>query len=159
MVSLNDGLPVQQGAQNGDGERPASPLGQVEHPRCRARLRKIDNGTYKRHVFKANLHERERALKEDAPPEPSTAEENAAEEKATTKGEGESAELEIFNRYIEAAKSCGQSIAGLTPAKLQKVMDKQAGAIKKKLGVKNVKFRVEVVEGKVKLKARALKAS
>ncbi|MFT5444753.1 MAG: hypothetical protein ACI8W3_003810, partial [Myxococcota bacterium] len=40
------------------------------------------------------------------------------------------------------------------------VMDKQAGAIKKKLGsdVKNVTFRVEVVDGKVKLKARAGKA-
>ncbi len=122
-------------------------------------LRKIDNGTYKRHVFKANLHERERALREDTPPEPSTAGENAGEKEKTTKGEAKSAEVEIFNRYIEAAKSCGQSIAGLTPAKLQKVMDKQAGAIKKKLGVKDVKFRVEVVGGKVKLKARALKAS
>ena len=38
-------------------------------------------------------------------------------------------------------------------------MDKQAGSIKKKLGVENVKFRVEVVEGKVKLKARASKPS
>lgn len=112
-------------------------------------LRRIEAGTYKRHVFKANLHERERGIGEDTPvaaaPTP---------EAKPAAGDGD-----IFNLYLEAAKSCGQNTAGLTPQKLQAVMEKQAGAIKKKLGVKDVKFRVEVVEGKVKLKARGLKAS
>lgn len=111
-------------------------------------LRRIENGTYKRHVFKANLHERERGIA-NAPPTRASRDENKAG------GDGD-----IFNRYMDAAKSCGQNTTGLTPEKLKSVMDKQAGAIKKKLGsdVKNVTFRVEVVDGKVKLKARAGKA-
>lgn len=111
-------------------------------------LRRIEAGTYKRHVFKANLHERERGIVSEPPKGRA-----AAAKKAT--GDGD-----IFSSYMDAAKSCGQSTAGLTPEKLKSVMDKQAGAIKKKLGgdVKNVNFRVEVVDGKVKLKARAVKA-
>ncbi len=115
-------------------------------------LRRMENGTYKRHIFKANLHERERAIAEDPPP--ATTAVAKAKRGRSDRGAGD-----IFDNYIEAAKSCGQSTAGLTPAKLQAVMEKQAGAIKKKLGVKEVTFRVEVVEGKVKLKARASKAS
>ena len=38
-------------------------------------------------------------------------------------------------------------------------IDKKANAIKEKLGVKDLTFRVEVVDGKVKLKARAQKAN
>ena len=49
--------------------------------------------------------------------------------------------------------------SGLTPAKLQGAIDKKANAIKEKLGVKDLTFRVEVVDGKVKLKARAQKAN
>lgn len=110
-------------------------------------LRKIENGTYQRHVFKANLHDRAR---NEAAISPSPADTRA------TPG---SADEDIFNSYIAAAKTCGQNVKGLTPAKLQSVIDKQAAAIKKKLGVKDVTFRVEVVDGQVKLKARAVKAS
>ena len=112
-------------------------------------LRKIENGTYKRHVFKANLHDREREAAKDSPPPTS---------KAPVKDEG-SSEANIFDSYIEAAKSCGQSTKGLTPAKLQSVIDKQAAAIKKKMGAKDVTFRVEVVDGKVKLKAKAVRSN
>ena len=115
-------------------------------------LRKMEAGTYKRHIFKANLHERERRLKD----EQEFVEGSTPEAKPTA---GTDPAEDIFKRYMEAAKSCGQNTAGLTPAKLQKIMDKQAGAIKQKLGVTTVKFRVEVVKGKVKLKARALKTS
>jgi hypothetical protein len=59
---------------------------------------------------------------------------------------------------MEAAKSCGQNTRGLTPAKLQSVIDKQTAAIQKKHGARDVKFRVEVVDGQVKLKARAVQA-
>ncbi|MCH7867902.1 MAG: hypothetical protein IH881_09410 [Myxococcales bacterium] len=114
-------------------------------------LRKIENGTYQRHVFKANLHDRARneAAISSSP----------ADSPADTRATPGSADEDIFNSYIEAAKTCGQNVKGLTPAKLQSVIDKQAAAIKKKLGVKDVTFRVEVVDGQVKLKARAVKAS
>ncbi|MCP5042172.1 MAG: hypothetical protein GY944_14180 [bacterium] len=110
-------------------------------------LRKIENGSYKRHVFKANLHDRERGLT-GSPASP-----------APGAKKGGAQEGDIFASYMKAAKSCGQNTAGLTPEKLQGVINKQAAAIKKKMGAKDVKFRVEVVDGKVKLKAKATKVA
>lgn len=112
-------------------------------------LRKMESGTYQRHIFKANLHDRERGIAQAPPPAARSG--PAAKE---SRGSGD-----IFESYVKAAKSCGQNIAGLTSAKLQAIIEKQASAIKKQLGAKHVKFRVEVVDGKVKLKASATKAS
>ena len=107
-------------------------------------LRKIENGTYQRHVFKAKLHERERGV---APPP-------AAGGKARAGGSAN-----IFDDYVKAAKSCGQDTSKLTPDKLKAAIAKQEAAVKKKLGVEKVKFRVEVEEGRVKLKATAVRGS
>ena len=72
-------------------------------------LRKIETGTYKRHIFKANLHERERGLQKEEPPPA-----EAAAPKVKRAPEPGSAEV-IFKSYMEAAESCGQNTAGLTP--------------------------------------------
>ncbi len=109
-------------------------------------LRRIENGTYKRHVFKANLHERERG--EASTPTPGPGRKAAATDQSS-----------IFDSYVAAAKNCGQNTSGLTPEKLQTVISKQEAAIKKKLGVEKVKFRVEVQDGKVKLKATAVRGA
>jgi hypothetical protein len=106
-------------------------------------LRKIENGSYHRHIFKANLRERERV---GAPPPTSAP--------AKSKGGGQK---DIFDDYLKAARSCGQDTSKLTPKKLQAAVAKQEAAIKKKLGVEKVKFRVEVENGKVKLKATAVR--
>lgn len=111
-------------------------------------LRKMEAGTYKRQVFKANMRDRERGLDPETPLAPPKSSEKL----------GRDIE-DIFANYVKAAESCGQNTSGLTPAKLQGAIDKKANAIKKRLGVKDLKFRVEVVDGKVKLKARAQKAS
>ncbi len=107
-----------------------------------ATLRQIEAGTYKRHLFKAKLHERERGLGAGAagagsstPPAPT--------------------DPEIFETYRDAAMACGQSVKGLTPEKLQSVIDRQGTALREKLGCDNVNFRVVVEGGKVKLKASA----
>ena len=63
----------------------------------------------------------------------------------------------LFDSYVSAAQACGQKIAGLTPQKLQAVVDKQTGALRSKLGCKDVTFRVVVKDGKVKLKAGAVR--
>ena len=111
-------------------------------------LRKMEAGTYKRQVFKANLRDRERGLDPETPQAPPKI------------AEKQSSDTEdIFANYVKAAESCGQNTSGLTPAKLQGAIDKKANAIKEKLGVKDLTFRVEVVDGKVKLKARAQKAN
>jgi len=109
-------------------------------------LRRIENGTYKRHVFKANLHDRTRA--DPLPPAAAGGSKRA-----------ESKKEDLFTSYLAAAKSCGQDVSGLTPEKLQNAIQKQEAAVKKKLGVDKVRFRVEVEGGKVKLKAAAIRPS
>ncbi|MCG8590155.1 MAG: hypothetical protein MJE66_12760 [Proteobacteria bacterium] len=105
-------------------------------------LRKIEQGTYQRQVFRANLHERERGL---APP-PSARKGGAGQQEG------------LFEAYKEAAQACGQNVAGLTPQKLQAVVAKQEKAIRERYGVDQVKFRVVVQEGRVKLKAAPVRS-
>ena len=100
-------------------------------------LRQIEAGTYKRHVFKANLR---------GPAIPTAADgEQAQPDKPKT----------LFEAYQEAARACGQNVESLTPAKLQAAIRRQEAALKERLGCDNVDFRVVVSNGKVKLKASA----
>lgn len=103
-------------------------------------LREIDNGTYKRHLFKADLHERERDLVSGGPAKrPLPADSGGT----------------LFDSYRDTAMACGQNISALTPEKFQRVIEKQESALRKKLGCDAVDFRVVVEDGKVKLKASA----
>lgn len=106
-------------------------------------LRQIEAGTYKRHVFKADLRDRERGLGVDrtggAPGEAG----------------GDDSRADLFETYRDAMMATGQDVSGLTPDKLQKALAKQEAAVKKKLGCDSVDFKVVVSGGKVKLKAAA----
>jgi len=103
-------------------------------------IRQIEAGTYKRHVFKADLRDAERAK-------------NA--ERRLSGGPRPAAESgdALFESYRDAALACGQNVKGLTPEKLQSVVAKQEAALRKKLGCEKVDIRVVVEKGKVKLKA------
>lgn len=105
-----------------------------------ATLRQIEAGTYKRHIFKADLRDRERA------PEPKKTPASAA---------SDAQDGDIFETYRDAMLATGQNTSGLTPAKLQKAIAKQEAALKKKLGCERVNFKVVVQGGKVRLKAAA----
>ena len=100
-----------------------------------ATLRQIEAGTYRRHLFKADLHDRQRGAPERR---------GAAASKT---------DADIFDAYREAAAACGQDVRSLTREKLQSVIRKQETALRKKLGCERVNFRVVVEKGKVKLKA------
>jgi len=98
-------------------------------------LRKIEHGTYSRHRFKADLHEK-----------PDTAQPSRAGAGTGTGG------ADLYQAYMQARKSCGQSVKGLSPAKLQATLAKQEAAVKKRYGNAKVKYRVVVEGGKAKLK-------
>ncbi|MCR9094508.1 MAG: hypothetical protein NXI30_09845 [bacterium] len=108
-------------------------------------LRQIEAGTYKRHVFKADLRDRERGL-DGATPGSASATGGGA--KGNDRGE-------LFETYRDAMMATGQNTKGLTPEKLQKAIAKQEAAIKQKYGCDSVDFKVVVTDGKVKLKAAA----
>jgi len=104
--------------------------------------RQIEAGTYKRHVFKANMRERDRARQEDRM------------KSAEARGEGRGDRRgELFDAYREAARSCGQDVSKISPERLDAVIRKQEAQLKRRLGCDRVDFRVVVQDGKVKLKA------
>ena len=109
-------------------------------------LRQIDAGTYKRHVFKADLRDRERGI----------APEGAGKGRAGGARNAGGGIDDLFETYRDAMMATGQNAKGLTPEKLQKAIDKQEAAIKKKYGCDRVDFKVVVTDGKVKLKAAAV---
>ena len=105
-------------------------------------LRQIEAGTYKRHVFKADLRDRELPVAPDV---------NTARAASASNGQ----DTNIFETYRDAMLATGQDASKLTPAKLQKAIAKQEAALKKKLGCERVDFKVVVKDGKVRLKAAA----
>ena len=115
-------------------------------------LRKIEAGTYERHVFKAKLHERERGIDEDVP-KPLTAASKRKRDETTGGG------TDLFEAYRSARESCGEDVAGLSRAKLDQLVEKQRAAIQQKYGCEEVRFRVVVEDGKTKLKATPVKQS
>lgn len=104
-------------------------------------IRKIEQGTYERHVFKARLHE--------SKPEPP-----AARPAPSAGGAGS-----IYDAYVSARQACGQDTGSLTPQKLTALLKKQEQAIRSKLGCAGVSFKVVVEEGKAKLKATPKKSA
>ncbi len=102
-----------------------------------ATLRQIEAGTYKRHLFKAALRQRDPG--EDPAPR--------------SGGPPPTKRDDLFDAYRDAALACGQNVKGLTPEKLRGVVAQQEEKLRKKLGCERVDFRVAVENGKVKLKA------
>lgn len=107
-------------------------------------LRQIEQGTYSRHRFKADLHDRERT-------------DGTSEAPEAGKKQPKSSDA-LFEAYVEACKSCGQDVKGLTPAKLNGILEKQREQLRTKFGDAAFTFRVAVEEGKAKLKATKTKA-
>ena len=106
-------------------------------------LRQIEAGTYSRHRFKAELHERKRRT-DEKPAE--------AAPKARKPGDA------LFQAYVEACRSCGQDVKGLTPAKLEGILAKQREQLRSRFGDAEIAFRVAIEGGKAKLKASRAKA-
>lgn len=113
-------------------------------------LKQIEEGTYKPHLFKAKLHERERGVDDAAPP---AAAAKARRDEVTGGG------TDLFEAYCKARRECGDDPAGLTREKLDQLVAQQRAAIQKKFGCDEVRFRVVVEAGKAKLKATPVKAS
>lgn len=99
-------------------------------------LRKIQEGTYERHRFKAGLRQKSSAT----PPPASGA--------APHKGD------DLFQSYLDARLACGQDVRALSKEKLEGVIEKQRAVLQKKFGPDaSFRFKVSVEDGRAKLKA------
>src|SRR5262245_18544365 len=107
-------------------------------------LRKIEGGSYEKHRFQAELHERERGREEAG----------AAQTPAPPVGAAPGDELErLFCAFVDAREQTGQGSAGLTRERLGAQLEQQAATLRQRFGVAEVRFRVVVEDGRAKLKA------
>ena len=106
-------------------------------------VRKIEEGRYERHLFRADLKDRERNEAKDR----NTA---AAEHRAALDDSGD-----LFEAYVAARQATGQGAKGVTREKLDAILAQQEARIRKKYGAQKVRFKVVVEHGKAKLKATA----
>jgi hypothetical protein len=97
----------------------------------------MEQGTYTRHRFKADLHGREPV----APEAP-----------------GAPAKDSLFSEYRDARLACGENVKTLNHQKFEKLIDKQRKALRERYGNAEFRFRVVVEQGKVKLKASRQRA-
>jgi hypothetical protein len=105
-------------------------------------VRKIEDGTYEKHRFQADLHERERKAR------------SKGASRTAAPAEKPAAELDrLYSAWLEARSATGQPTAGLTREKLAAQLEQQTASIRERFGVGEVKFRVVVEDGKAKLKA------
>ena len=141
-------------------------------------LKQIEDGTYKGHKVKAELHERERAeraARSKGGTQPSADATNGAPAPAQAAVNGGTANgaprpaapaepgappppkadpiQRIFDQYVAAKRKANESVDGITPDKMATIIKQQTMALKQKYNCKSVEFRVVVEDGKAKLKA------
>jgi hypothetical protein len=109
-------------------------------------LRKIEQGTYERQIFRANLRGRSAGSEEP----------RDGRRGADREDPGESTD-DLFDSYVEARSSCGEEVSGLTRERLDQIVASQTLAIQERYGCEEVRFRVVVEKGRAKLKATPLK--
>ena len=104
--------------------------------------RKIEAGTYERHLFKAKIH-------------------GVAARSAAGAGAGgaeDAAGDDLYREYLDARGACGQSTRNISRDKLEQQLERQRSELRKKFGADaQFTFRVAVEDGKVRLKAKRVK--
>jgi hypothetical protein len=106
-------------------------------------LREMEEGTYKRDVFKANLRHKDR----DAPQAgPAVKPRNAPEISDANL-------RRLYDTYLVAKKRCGESTAGMSFDSVASKIRAQVPELMQKHKAKNIEFKVVIKGGKAILKA------
>ena len=106
-------------------------------------LRQIDDGSYQKHIFQAELRERERRGSGEpfAPPEP-------------VNGKSAGSHIErLYRAFAAVRKKTGEGMGDLTPSKLAALVKKQTAELRRTHGKGTLRFRVVVEEGRARLRA------
>lgn len=106
-------------------------------------LREIEEGTYKRDLFKAKLHQKDR----EAP----GAKKVAAAPSAPAISDGQLRKL--YDTYLVARQRCGEPTDGISFDSLSKRIRAQVPELMQKHKARNIEFKVVIKGGKAILKA------
>jgi hypothetical protein len=120
-------------------------------------LRKIEDGTYERDLFKAKLHQ---AQARGASPEGATGAEQAEPPAAAAEPEyglQEEKIRRVYEDYLAARRQCGEAVEGLTLDRIRATLLREAPKIAQKNQAERVDFQVVIRDGRAILKAVSLK--
>jgi hypothetical protein len=130
-------------------------------------LMEMENGTYRRDLFKARLHAQDRNKKpedkqESAPapaqaPAPAKPAAPAAAAAPASNVPGEALSDQklkaVFNAYLTAKKQCREDVSKLSYEQVAANLRKQVPELMKKTGASGVEFKVVIKDGKAILRA------
>jgi hypothetical protein len=107
----------------------------------------MENGTYRRDVFKARLHAKQREEQRQRPePTPVSAPPPASSlADATLRS--------IYDSFVAAKKQCREDVSKLTFDSVASSLRKQVPTLLKKHNATSVEFKVSILDGKAVLKA------
>jgi hypothetical protein len=107
----------------------------------------MENGTYRRDVFKARLHAKQRE-EQRARPEPTSVPAPKPASPLT-----EASLRSVYESFIAAKKQCREDISKLTFDSVASSLRKQVPSLLKKHNAASVEFKVSILDGKAVLKA------
>ena len=108
-------------------------------------LMEVENGTYKRDVFKAKMHSKQREQGDKAA---------AAKPAAPTAPEISEDKLRrLYDTYLVARQRCGEPTEGISYDSVAKRIRAQVPQLMEKHGARNIEFKVVIKGGKAVLKA------
>jgi hypothetical protein len=108
-------------------------------------LREMEEGTYKRDVYKAKLHQKEREPQAQAP---------ASARRGPSAPAISDANLRrLYDTYLVARQRCGEPITGLSYDSMATRIRAQVPELMQKHKAKNIEFKVVIKGGKAILKA------
>lgn len=107
----------------------------------------MENGTYRRDVFKARLHAKQREEQRERPEPTSFSAPKPASPltDATLRS--------IYNSFVAAKKQCQEDVSKLTFDSVASSLRKQVPSLLKKHNATSVEFKVSILDGKAVLKA------
>lgn len=116
-------------------------------------LQQIEDGKFKRDIFRANLKEKARAERAPAGGAGGRAHDDVIEDAELFEEPPQKPWGNVFDAYVKARGQTKESTSGLTYEKLHEVLEKQAAQIRSKYQAKDVEFKVVIEDGKARLKA------
>jgi len=133
-------------------------------------IREIEAGTYKRDLFKARLHAKDRDTERPAPPAapdapakgaaaaapaaPSPTPPSSPQASSAAPGNLSEAKLRaVYDAYVDAKKRCREDVSKISFESVASKLRKQVPTLMEKHKVSSVEFKVVIKDGKAVLRA------
>lgn len=116
-------------------------------------MREIDEGTYVRRAEGADAGSLNEPKRPPSAPKdiPSVSKPDVTEPARPVEKAGDEGLKDVYRKYIEARKACGEPTAGVTFEAISKTIEQNKKLVESKYKTKNLEIKVDVKDGKTRL--------